>query len=402
MTPLRQFLRAAALLATVPLASPLRIAARRSRLVCSVSRRDALADSVRAAAGAGALLSGAGATIAGGSAPALAAGAPPALAVPTTKLGGLEVSQSIAGFWQLSGAHGAYTEQDALRNMKSHFDAGIYTFDTADIYGPSEGIVGKFVRQEQRAVPCTKFCCFRGLETIDRREVRARVENQCRKLGVQKLPLTAFFWSDYSVKRYVDVALMLTELKEEGLIEEIGLTNFDLKRVKEFVDAGVPVVSNQVQLSAMDQRPLRSGMADYCADNGIKLIAFGTVGAGILSERYLGKPPPLAPDNASLRMYSGTANRFGSWTLVQELLATLNEIARRKGVAIASVAQRYVLQKRGVGCVLIGVRNANHIAENVNTFTFALEDGEMAAIDAVVKKSKGPRGDVWDLERGYI
>ena len=114
----------------------------------------------------------------------------------------------------------------------------------------------------------------------------------CERLKVEKLPLVQFFWSNYDIKRYVDVALMLTELKEEGLIGEIGATNFDLPRLRELVDAGVPLVSHQVQLSCIDQRPVQSGMTDWCAENGISTIAFGTVGSGILSERYLGRGAP--------------------------------------------------------------------------------------------------------------
>ena len=121
--------------------------------------------------------------------------------IPTTKLGGLEVSRTIQGYWQLAGGHGDYKESDALQNMRAHFDAGITTLDTADIYGPSEVIVGKFVVQEPRAVVCTKFCCFRNLDKIDMSEVRARIQKQCARLNVKSLPLVAFFWADYSVKR---------------------------------------------------------------------------------------------------------------------------------------------------------------------------------------------------------
>jgi aryl-alcohol dehydrogenase-like predicted oxidoreductase len=153
-------------------------------------------------------------------------------------------------------------------------------------------------------------------------------------------------------------------------------------------------------------------MADWCAEENISLIAFGTVGSGILSRRYLGRDNPPTPEEkntASLRMYSSTAARFGSWTLVQELLKTMDAIA--KGIrddgrcvkcTIANVAQRYVLQTPAVASVLIGVRNQDHIAENVRTHSFVLRQDEKEAIDAVVAKRKGPEGDVWDLERGNI
>jgi aryl-alcohol dehydrogenase-like predicted oxidoreductase len=202
----------------------------------------------------------------------------------------LYVSKTIQGYWQLAGGHGKYRESDAIQNMIQHYQAGITTLDTADIYGPSEIIIGKFIHQQQQQtqdqvknsniIPMTKFCCFRYLEDIDRNEVRQRILKSCERLQVQKLPLVQFFWSRFDVKRYVDVALFLTELKEEGLIQEIGATNFDLKRLQELKNADVPIVSHQVQLSAIDRRPVQSGMADWCAENDISLIGFGTVGSG--------------------------------------------------------------------------------------------------------------------------
>lgn len=335
--------------------------------------------------------------------------------IPTIKLGGkdstLEVSRTIQGYWQLAGGHGRYKPEDAIENMKAHFDAGITTLDTADIYGASEGIVGKYMKTNPQAIPCTKFCCFKFLDEIDKTEVRTRIEKQCERLQVSKLPLVQFFWSNYNEKRYVDVALMLTELKEEGLIQEIGATNFDLPRLKELKNAGVPIISHQVQLSAMDQRPVQSGMADWCKENDISLIAFGTVGSGILSDLYLGQDAPTKQqqNTASMRMYSNTAARFGDWKLVQELLRTMDAIAKEvessgrcEGANISNIAQRYVLDTPAVASVLIGVRNQNHIAENLRTHSFELTSAERDAINAVVAKRKGPKGDVWDLERGTI
>lgn len=335
---------------------------------------------------------------------ARAEGGPPM--VPTVQLGSLNVSRTIQGYWQLAGGHGSYTEDGAIANMQRHFDAGVTALDTADIYGPSERIVGKFVAQQPGAVPCTKFCCFRGLDTVDKAEVRRRVEGQLQRLRVSSLPLVAFFWADYNVPRYVEVAKMLTELKAEGLIREIGATNFDTKRLKEMVDAGVPIVSNQVQLSLFDRRPLASGMADYCAANGIKLIAFGTVGGGLISERFLGakQPPRAALDTVSLQMYAGSASRFlGDWGLTQELLQTLRGVGEKYQASIANVAQRYVLDSStAVASVLIGVRNSDHIAENVRTHSFTLDGNDKAAIDAVLAKGRGPVGDVWGVERGLV
>ena len=152
-------------------------------------------------------------------------------------------------------------------------------------------------------------------------------------------------------------------------------------------------------------------MADWCLENNVSLIGFGTVGSGILSSRYLGKSAPTNNElnTPSLRMYSSTAGRFGDWKLVQELLQTMDAIAKEvrddgrcAECSIANIAQRYVLETPAVAAVLIGVRNQDHIAENVRTHAFTLTQAERDAIDSVVAKRNGPQGDVWDIERGAL
>lgn len=111
-----------------------------------------------------------------------------------------------------------------------------------------------------------------------------------------------------------------------------------------------------------------------------------------------------------MRMYSTTASRFGDWKQVQELLRTMDIIAkavRNDGrcvdANISNIAQRYVLDGTpSIASLLIGVRNQDHISENVRTHSFQLNPDEILTIDKVVAKRRGPVGDVWDLERGVV
>jgi aryl-alcohol dehydrogenase-like predicted oxidoreductase len=132
---------------------------------------------------------------------------------------------------------------------------------------------------------------------------------------------------------------------------------------------------------------------------------------GILSDRWLGRnaPTPEEKTTASMRMYSSTASRFGDWSLVQELLQTMDLIAgtvrndgRCTNANISNIAQRYVLETPAVASVLIGVRNTDHLQENLRTHAFQLKQDERDAIDAVVAKRKGPTGDVWEIERSAM
>ncbi|GMH47868.1 hypothetical protein TrRE_jg7865 [Triparma retinervis] len=328
--------------------------------------------------------------------------------VPLVDVGKCKVSKTIQGYWQLAGGHGSYDIPTVLKTMETHYRSGITSLDTADIYGPSESIVGKFAKDVGCGVN-TKLCIF-DAKKITRDGVRARVKKSRDTLG--KIDVLQFFWADVSDRKFVDVALWLAELREEGVFGEVGVTNFNLPSLKLMQDAGVGVKSNQVQSSCLDRRVVQSGQAAYCASEGIKLVSFGTVGSGILSGAYLGRGKPTAGevDTYSMRMYAGTANRFGSWELVQELLEAMESVrgeveksGRARGVTIGNIAQRFVLDTDPTdGCLLVGVRNDRHVADNVRTHDFKLAEGEIKAIQDVVDKRKGPKGDVWDVERGFV
>jgi aryl-alcohol dehydrogenase-like predicted oxidoreductase len=332
--------------------------------------------------------------------PAVAASAP---GVPSSRLGSLKVSQIIQGHWQLAGGHGREPFDDPSANMRNHYNAGITTFDTADIYGGSQQFIGQYLASDrpEDAVVCTKFCCFNGLDRIDRNYVRRAIKSSINQLGVKQLDLVAFFWADFKVQNYVQTGLYLKELKEEGLIKEIGVTNFDVKHLAELVDAGVPVVSNQVQYSLVDRRP-ENGLLNYCNEHDIKVIAFGTVAAGYLSDKYLGAPRPGQISNYSESLYSTSIGKAGGWKKFQELLGVLDSIAKKHEVTIANVASRWVLQHREVAAIIIGVRNSKHIQENVNIFSFELDDEDLLQIQTVLQKQNPPQGDIWFRERGLV
>ena len=101
-------------------------------------------------------------------------------------------------------------------------------------------------------------------------------------------------------------------------------------------------------------------------------------------------------------MYLASASRAGGWTYVQRLLGVLKPVADAHDVSVADVAQRYLIEQDGVACLLVGVRNSRHVGDNARVYSFALTADERAAIAAVAAEAKGPKGDVWDIERGYV
>ena len=209
-------------------------------------------------------------------------------------------------------------------------------------------------------------------------------------MGVNCLDLLQFHWWDYGDRSYLDALKHLADLQREGKIRHIALTNFDTERLGVMVDHGVPIVSNQVQYSLIDRRP-ESRMASFCRDHAMTLLAYGTLLGGLLSEKYLGRPEPSRPElnTASLQKYKNMIDAWGGWTLFQELLGTLKQIADKHQVSIANVGVRYILDRPAVAGVIVGTRLGimEHVTDNARVFGFALDAADLAIIEPVLAKS---------------
>jgi len=237
------------------------------------------------------------------------------------------------------------------------------------------------------------------LSRLKKAHVRAIVERSLRNLGLERLDLVQLHWWDYGLGDFVDAFGWLDDLRHEGLIHLIGATNFDSRRLQRLIAAGLPPASLQVQYSALDHRP-ENGLAALCQENRIGLLCYGTVAGGFLSDKWLGASAPSGPlENRSLVKYKLIIDEFGGWDLYQALLRILHRLAKRHQTDRATIASRYVLERPGVACVIVGARNQAHVKANASLTTLSLEETDRADIEAVVSKRQGPEGDVYELER---
>ena len=317
---------------------------------------------------------------------------------------GYEISRLIKGGWQLAGDHGPVNQDEAPHDMAAFVEAGITTFDCADIYTGVEAAIGRFrclyPGLAERVRIHTKFVPDLGiLGSIDSAQVERSIDRSLQRLGMQRLDLVQFHWWDYAKPGYVEVALELERLRHKGKIAHIGVTNFDTARLGEILAAGVSVVAHQLQYSLLDARP-ENGMAEFCRKRGIALLCYGTVAGGFLSDRWLGKPEPAQlPSNRSLTKYKLIIDEFGGWDLFQELLRVLRAIADRRGCDIATVASRAMLEKPGVAAVIVGATNTSHLQDNRRIGALALTAAEHRRIESVTQRRAGPGGEVYGLER---
>ncbi|KAF8531213.1 Aldo/keto reductase [Gautieria morchelliformis] len=319
--------------------------------------------------------------------------------VETTTLGQLTVPRVINGLWQLSSpAWGAAPVSKIRREMKRYVEAGYTAFDMADHYGSAEQIFGSFrnslPKDVQANVICaTKWCVFQPTDPTPQ-FVRAAVEERLKRTGAHTVDLLQLHWSDYSNRAYVTALQHLHALQHPSnrLINALGLCNFDSARTDEICTALGPgvIVSNQIQFSLIDTRPLY-GMAAVCVRHNVKLLTYGTLCGGFLADKYLGSPQPDAYDECmtpSQRKYLDVIlSAWGDWSLFQRLLGALRTIGDRHGArSIAVIATRWVLDHAFVAAAIIGTRLgvSEHTSDNQRVFGFRLTPEDNAAIQRVL------------------
>lgn len=310
----------------------------------------------------------------------------------------LNICRILNGMWQVSGAHGRIEPKSAIQSMFEYIDAGFTTWDLADHYGPAEDFIGEFRRQ---------LLNTRGQEALSNLQaftkwvprptrmtkplVEKNIDISLRRMGVEALDLMQFHWWEYRDNSYLDALKYMSELQEEGKIKHLALTNFDTEHLKIITEAGIKIVSNQVQFSLIDRRP-EVNMVQFCRDQDIKLFTYGTLCGGLLSPKYLGQPEPGGREltTASLRKYKNMIDAWGGWSLFQELLALLKQIADKHAVSIPNVAVRYILDKPTVAGVIVGARLgvSEHIEDNARVFDLTLDAEDNKRLNAVLNQSR--------------
>jgi aryl-alcohol dehydrogenase-like predicted oxidoreductase/enamine deaminase RidA (YjgF/YER057c/UK114 family) len=323
----------------------------------------------------------------------------------------LEISRVVTGLWQVADMERSGVLLDpevASGDMLAYSRAGFNSFDMADHYGSAEVISGRFLARVAAGEPSgsnapavfTKWCPTPGPMTAE--VVRAGVERSLRRLGVSSIDLLQFHWWTFEHPGYLDAIKELSLLQREGVIRHLGVTNFDTAHLRLLVKHGIPVLTNQVCFSLLDRRAAGE-MSAFCLENGVRLLAYGTLAGGLMGERWLGSPePPVdAISDWSKMKYRRFVDAIGGWSALQALLAAIDGVARRHGVSIANVATRWVLEQQAVAGVIVGARlgEREHRADNLRLFGFALDDADRAAIDAALSRTTPLAGDCGDEYR---
>jgi aryl-alcohol dehydrogenase-like predicted oxidoreductase len=304
---------------------------------------------------------------------------------------GLTVSEIAYGNWI---THGSQVEEDAARAcVAAALDAGVTTFDTADVYAQTraESVLGRAlngVRRESYEL-CTKAYWPTGPGRNDRGLGRKHLIESChaslRRLGTDYLDL-------YQAHRFDDstpleeTMLAYADLVRQGSVLYVGVSEW---RASEIAAAAalarelrVPFVSNQPQYSML-WRVIEAEVVPACEREGLAQIVWSPVAQGVLTGKYR---PGAAPP-AESRATDTTGSRFISEMLTDEVLTRVQQlqgVADDCGLSMAQLAIAWVLRNPNVSAAIIGASRPEQVTENAKAAGVRLEDAALTRIDEIL------------------
>ncbi len=294
-----------------------------------------------------------------------------------------QLSQLSLGTWVFSGGTwGDANEQDCIGAVHAAMDMGINVIDTAPIYGNgrAESIVGKSLQQGRRdhviiASKCGLVAKGKSIAlSLKPESIFAEIEQSLRRLKTDHIDLYQCHWPDPKTPM-ADTLACLMELKQQGKIRWIGVSNFTLQNLKDAVPSGC-VQTLQSPLSMLD-RAIAQEILPFCVQHQIGVFAYGPLGGGILSGKY-SEPPVLSKEDARSFFYK--YYRGESFQRITGFLKKISSLNYR----LSEIALNWVRQQDGVVSVIAGCRNAAQVARNVSAIDWELSRDEMTFINQAI------------------
>jgi aryl-alcohol dehydrogenase-like predicted oxidoreductase len=308
---------------------------------------------------------------------------------------GLQISEITYGNWL---THGSQVENDvATQCVQAALDAGITSFDTADVYanGKAEEVLGAALKGERRESleVFTKVYWPTGPDPrgkndtgLSRKHIMESIDGSLRRLQMDYVDL-------YQAHRY-DLFTPLEETMQAfadvvraGKALYIGVSEWTAEQIRAAhalaQDLGVHLVSSQPQYSML-WRVIEADVVPTCRELGLGQIVWSPIGQGVLTGKY--KPGQQPPAGSRATDSKGGADMIKRW-LADDVLTRVQElapIAGDLGLTLAQLAVAWVLQNDNVSAAIVGASRPEQVAENVKAAGVRIPQDAMERIDEVL------------------
>ena len=300
----------------------------------------------------------------------------------------LEVSAVGLGCMGMSFAYGGQEEEASLATLRRALDIGVNFFDTAEVYGPYENevLVGKALKGRRDGVTiATKFgfkisehgegaARMIGLDSRPE-HVKAVAEASLKRLGVETIDLLYQHRVDPSVP-IEDTVGAMADLVKEGKVRALGLSEASAKTIRR-AHAVHPIAAIQSEYSLWSREP-EAEIFPLCRELGIGFVPYSPLGRGLLTGAIRSRTD-LGADDWRL-----SQPRFQDDAMAanQQLIETLQRIAKAKSIAAAQLALAWVLHQGDFIVPIPGARKIRHLEENSAAAEISLSAKDLAEIEA--------------------
>jgi aryl-alcohol dehydrogenase-like predicted oxidoreductase len=306
---------------------------------------------------------------------------------------GLTVSAISYGNWI---THGGQVEEDqAVSCVRAALDAGITTFDTADVYAGTraEAVLGRALAGQRREglEIFTKVYFPTGTGQNDRglgrKHITGSIHNSLRRLGTDYVDL-------YQAHRYdastplEETMSVFADLVHSGKVLYIGVSEWNPEQIAAGAELArelrIPLISNQPQYSML-WRVIEPAVVPTCEREGISQIVWSPIAQGVLTGKYR---PGAAPPEGSRATdeTSGGAQMISRW-LREDVLTRVQELrplAAEAGLSMAAFAVAWVLQNKNVASAIVGATRPEQIKDNVAAAGVTLDAELLHRVDQVL------------------
>jgi len=309
--------------------------------------------------------------------------------VGTVALGatGMEISRVGCGAWAIGGAGwwhawGDQDDEQSIAAIRRAVELGVNWVDTAPIYGlgHSEEVVGRALQGlDDRPYVFTKASLYEKdgavAHSLERDSIRREVEASLARLQVDAIDVYQVHWPDPD-EDVEEGWTTFAELKSEGLVRHIGVSNFDVAQLRR-AQAIAPVETLQPPYSLLE-RAIEDEILPFCEQEGIGVVCYSPMASGLLSGAMTRERIAALPDN-DWRKHDA---RFNEPELSRNLaiVARLQTVADRHGTTPGAIAVAWTLHHPAVHGSIVGFRRPDQVEPLLAAGTIELTDDDLATI----------------------
>ncbi|HYI60367.1 MAG TPA: aldo/keto reductase [Acidimicrobiales bacterium] len=294
--------------------------------------------------------------------------------------------------WGMGGYDTELTEGRIAEAWAASLAAGVTLIDTAEVYGggESERIIGRLLAADpsarSRVVLATKFIPLPQKLNV-KGALRSALLASVERLGVERVDLYQIH-GPVSLRSKAALADALAAVVDEGLTSAVGVSNYSSGEMQRIHDtlarAGVPLASNQIELSLLRRRPETVGLLAECRRLGVVPLAYSPLGQGRLTGKYSAAQPPPGSRTFSTHPMEE----------VDRVVAVLRRLGQAHDRTPAQVALRWIIEKGAVP--IPGAKSAEQATQNAGALGWSLPPGDVAALDAAaLEGTRTLRQRIW-------